>query len=209
MQFEYCDLGIIDFSQAYLVQKNTLREIREKKTPNKLILCEHKPVITRGRTSLYSDNILASSKLLEENKISIVDTDRGGDVTYHGPGQLIVYPLIDLNTYKKDIRIFLRVIENIIIDFLKEFSIKASRKDGFTGVWFSDEKIASIGIAIRHWITYHGLAVNINTNLDHFKFIKPCGLNCNMTSLKKILNKTIDINECKHIIINKFKTNFN
>ena len=203
MTLDILDLGLVEFNTAYQIQKNIVNDVKIQKTNDTLILCEHPPVITLGRRA-NSNNILASKELLEQEGIQIINTDRGGDVTYHGPGQLVVYPIINLEGLKKDISFFLRLLEKILIGFLTCYRISAYTKDRSTGVWAGKDKIASIGIGIRKWIAYHGLAINLNTNLSHFSFIKPCGLNTKMTSMQKILNKSIDIKKSKLIIIDKF-----
>jgi lipoate-protein ligase B len=141
--------------------------------------------------------------------IDFYAVDRGGDITYHGPGQLVVYPIFDLSRYKKDLKYFLNQLEETIIRFLRIYNIGAKRKSGFTGVWIGDKKIASIGIAVKKWITYHGMAININPDLRYFSFIRPCGLDIKMTSVSQVLNHEIEIDrELKQNLINKFKEVF-
>jgi len=146
---------------------------------------------------------------MQQLGIDFHEIDRGGDITYHGPGQLVAYPVFDLSRFKKDLKYFLTSLEEVIIRFLKLYNIEAGRKSGFTGVWTGDEKIASIGIGVRKWIAYHGIAININPDLKYFSFIRPCGLDVRMTSVSKILKKEIEIdNELKHNLLDKFKEVF-
>lgn len=174
-----------------------------------MIICQHPHTITQGRTS-KQENILISESEIKRLGIDFYKTDRGGDVTYHGPGQIVAYPIFDLGQFKKDLKYFLKKLEEVANSFLKLYNIKAKIKQGFTGVWVDEEKIASIGIGVRNWITYHGIAININPNLDFFSFIKPCGLDVKMTSVSKILNKEIEIDyQLKHNLINIFEEIFN
>ena len=135
--------------------------------------------------------------------------DRGGDITLHAPGQLVVYPILDLTNFGKDLRSYLRQLEQVAIDLLGDFDIVASRFSGQTGVWTGKKKIESIGIGVRKWISFHGLAVNVNTDLKLFSMIKPCGLDVEMTSMSQMNKKSIDIEEVKERIVASFCDNFN
>jgi lipoate-protein ligase B len=135
------------------------------------------------------------------------EIERGGDVTYHGPGQLMFYPILNLNYFKKDIHWFLRSLEKIAIDLLGEFGILANRVSGSTGVWLGNKKIASVGIAVKNWISYHGIAINIKRNdLENFSLIRPCGMDVKMTSLESQLHRDVQIDTIKAILINKFNS---
>ncbi|MBM3213280.1 lipoyl(octanoyl) transferase LipB, partial [Candidatus Poribacteria bacterium] len=160
-------LGVVDYQQAYELQKELVGKHIEGKGENALILLQHNPVITIGRGG-DKKNILVSEKYLESTGIKLYEIDRGGDVTYHGPGQLTGYPIIDLKLFKKDIYWYLRQLEEVIIKVLAEYGIIGKRVEGYTGVWVNDEKICAIGIAVRHWITYHGFALNVYPNMSHF-----------------------------------------
>ncbi|MFH1655435.1 MAG: lipoyl(octanoyl) transferase LipB [Candidatus Omnitrophota bacterium] len=202
------DLGVVDYSYAYEYQKQTLDKIRYSSGPDTLILCQHPNTFTQGRSSKYN-NILISQNEMQQFRTDFYKVDRGGDITYHGPGQLVVYPIFDLSRFKKDLRYFLRSLEEVIIKFLRLYNIDTGRKLGLTGVWAGDEKIASIGIAVKKWITYHGLAININSDLKYFSFIRPCGLDVEMTSVSKILNKEVEIDKkLKQNLLNKFEEIF-
>ena len=168
-----------------------------------LLLLEHDPVITMGVKTSQS-NILASSKLLEELGIQLVKTDRGGDVTYHGPGQLVGYPILPLRGIGCDLHAYLRSLEQCIIDTLGDFGLEG-RRNGPAGVWVGDKKVCSIGIAVRKRVTYHGFALNVNPNLSHFSLINPCGLKASsITSMAELLCDTPSMNDVKQVFVHNF-----
>jgi lipoate-protein ligase B len=208
MIFEVFDLGLIDFATAWQFQKDMVARVRNKDIGAGLVICRHYPVITLGRLA-KRDDILISAIELKERNIPVYEIERGGEVTYHGPGQITVYPVFDLNDLVKDIRIFLRELEQVAIDLLSDFGIVAIRCPGSTGVWVEKEKIASIGIAIKSWVTYHGLSINIkNDDLANFGLIRPCGKDIRMTSLESVLGRRIEIENLKASVISKFKDRF-
>ncbi len=208
MQFELFNLGLVDFKTGEWFQNKVFGKVKEGKFISALILCQHYPVITLGRSANIA-NILISQQELENRAIPVYHIQRGGDVTYHGPGQVIVYPIFNLSYLKKDVHLFLRYLEDVAIDLLWDFGIKALRRAGLTGVWVNGKKIASIGIAIRNWTTLHGLSINIKKNdLDNFRFIRPCGLDIQMISLENILNKEVKIEKVKNIVIEKFNAHW-
>jgi len=197
MQIEKFDLGLINFSKAWDFQKEVFKAVKYEDIYSALILCQHYPVITLGR-SADRRNILADEQKLNSKGIQIYEIERGGDVTYHGPGQLIAYPIFNLKYFKKDIHLFLRYLEETVIELLYDLGIKGTRYAGLTGVWVDKQKIASIGIAIRNWITLHGLSINIKkSDLDNFRLIRPCGMDIKMTSLETVLERDIEINDIK------------
>ena len=208
MRFKVLDLGLVDFSKALDLQQETFEAIKENTGQSALLICRHQPVITLG-SHANRNNILATEEELKQQGIPVIKTNRGGDVTYHGPGQITVYPVFDLNSFKRDIHLFLRNLEQVVIDFLGDFAVKGERILGLTGVWVGESKISSIGICIRHWITYHGVSINIkNNDLDNFKAIRPCGLDLPVTSLEACLGKDVDIGESKKVLIRKFEDRF-
>ena len=140
-----------------------------------LILLEHPPVITIGRSGT-DGNIVASPKELAEAGVSVHETSRGGDVTYHGPGQIVGYPIVPLAYHGKDVHRYLRTLEAVLIAVLEDYDIRSFRREGLTGVWTAAGKIAAIGVAVRHWITYHGFALNVSPTMAHFGLIHPCGM---------------------------------
>jgi len=204
MQIEIFDLGLVNFKQAWVFQKEIFLAVKKQIYPFALILCLHKPVITLGRLA-NKNNILIDEEELKLRGIQVYEIERGGDVTYHGPGQLIVYPVFNLNYLKKDIHWFLRQLEEVILNCLEDFGVKGERKAGLTGVWLGQQKIASIGIVIKNWITFHGLSLNIKKNdLKNFCLIRPCGMDIEMTSFETAIKRDIEINEVKENLIVKF-----
>jgi len=200
----YCDLETIDYKEAWDLQKEILQIRAENKISDFLFLLEHPHTYTLGKIA-DKKNLIGSSQYLSANKISVYEIDRGGDITYHGPGQIVGYPIIDLNDWKKDTHKYLRALEEVIIRTCERFGLQASRDKKYTGVWIEDRKIAAIGIKISRWITMHGFAFNINTDLSLFAGIIPCGINDKkVTSLEKELKGKVDISEIKIILLDYF-----
>jgi len=208
MRFEIFDLGLTDFRKAWEFQKEIFGRVKDNLLESGLILCRHYPVITLGR-SAHRKNILINEQELEKRNIPVYEVERGGDVTYHDQSQLTAYPVFNLNYLKKDIHLFLRQLEEVVIDLLGDLGVKAARYPGMTGVWVESRKIASIGIAIRNWITFHGLSINVKKDgLNNFSLIRPCGMDIEMTSLETILAGDIASDALKAMLICKFKDVF-
>lgn len=208
MEFRIFDLGLVGFKNSWQFQKEIFKEVKNNYFQAALILCRHNPVITIGRQG-KKENIKVPMYELKNRGIDVYEIERGGDVTYHGPGQLIAYPIFNLHYLKKDIHLFLRQLEGLIIDFLSDFAVKGKRYSGLTGVWINRRKIASIGIAIKNWITFHGMSINIKKeDLNNFHLIKPCGMDIEMTSLESVLHKNVEIGDIKDNLMQKFKGNF-
>ena len=167
--------GITDFHDMWEVQKELFNQVVENRSQNYLILTEHNPVITIGKSGSLK-NLLTDPSYLISKGIDVVEIDRGGDITFHGPGQLIGYPILDLTQFRKDIHWYLRNLEEVIIQTLRDFGIQGGRITGLTGVWVNKKKICAIGIKVTRWVTMHGFALNISTNLEYFKHIVPCGI---------------------------------
>jgi lipoate-protein ligase B len=204
MEFKLFDLGLTDFQSAWNFQKNVFSQAKQKEIICTLILCQHKPTITMGRQG-HKENILVTKDDLERLNIGFYEIERGGDVTYHGPGQLCVYPIVNLAYFKKDINWFLRSLESLILETLSELGIKAEKKPGSTGVWVGQGKIASIGIAIKGWITLHGMSLNVkSSDLANFSLIRPCGQDIIMTSLENVLGEEVEIETVKEILIRRW-----
>ncbi len=200
----YCDLGLNDYQEAWDLQKEVFELRYRNEITDVLFLLEHPHTYTLGKVA-DKNNLISSSKYLEENKISVYDIDRGGDITYHGPGQIVGYPIINLNDWERDTHKYLRALEEVIIRVCTEFGLNAERNSKHTGVWIENKKIAAIGIKVSRWITMHGFAFNINTDLSLFQGIIPCGItDKEVTSLQKELGKKIDIAEIKEILVAKF-----
>ena len=203
-KLNYYDLGLIDYKTAWELQKAVHQLRVENKIDDVLFLLEHPNTYTLGKTS-HKENLVGDEKYLSENKISVYDIDRGGDITYHGPGQIVGYPIINLTNWKQDTHKYLRAIEEVIIKVCEEYGLESKRVDDFTGVWIDDRKICAIGVKISRWITMHGFAFNVSTDLNLFNGIIPCGItDKEVTSLNKELKKGIDQNEVKEKIIHNF-----
>jgi lipoate-protein ligase B len=194
----YQDVGLMDYHAALQLQERLVERKRREASPDILLFVEHPHVYTLGRGGKES-NVLAPQD------VPVVRTSRGGDVTYHGPGQLVVYPIIDLRSkLRKDVHRYLRNLEISAIATLKDYSLQARRRPPYTGIWVGDRKIAAIGVAVRRAITYHGLALNVNTDLSYFKRIIPCGLSwADVTSMKRELGSEQSLEQvrdrfCRH-----------
>ena len=198
------DLGISSYEDTYLIQKKILAKKKICNYSDCLILVEHPNVFTIGRSGSRK-NILVDEDFLKKEGIEVVETDRGGDITFHGIGQLVAYPLFDLRNHIKDIRFFIEKLEYLLMLVVSEYGVKACGNKRHTGVWVGDEKIGFIGIGISNWITYHGISLNANVDLKYFSMIRPCGINdLSVTSLKILLNKYISLSSLKKIISEKF-----
>lgn len=204
----YCDLGFIDYKEAWDLQKETFELRVKNEIPDVLYLLEHPNTYTFGKTADHK-NLIGSEEYLASNKISVYDIDRGGDITYHGPGQIVGYPIIDLNCWKKDTHKYLRALEESIIVTCADYGISAGREPKYTGVWVDDRKIAAIGIKVSRWVTMHGFAFNVNTNLSFFSGIIPCGIiDKDVTSIGRESGKEADINEVKTKLVSNFAETF-
>ena len=185
------DLGLIDYKKAWELQRQLWSRRVEEELPDLLLILEHPHVITLGRRGNRS-HLIASSEVLEAMKIPIFHVERGGDVTYHGPGQMVVYPILDLKEYGYRLIRYIGQLEEVILRVLIDFRIQGERDPLNRGVWVDGEKIASVGVAIKRWVSFHGFSLNYETNLKYFELINPCGLEGKkMTSMAKILGKEI------------------
>jgi len=204
----YCDLGFIDYKEAWDLQKEIFSSRVSGEAEDFLLLLEHPNTYTLGKTA-HRENLKGSEDYLKENNISVYDIDRGGDITYHGPGQIVGYPIIDLNNWYKDTHKYLRALEEVIIKTCSEYGLDCERNSKHTGVWIGDRKIAAIGIKVSRWVTMHGFAFNVNTDLNLFNGIIPCGIqDKSVTSLNKELNSQITIQEVKDRLLNNFSDVF-
>jgi len=189
------DLGTLAFDKAWEIQKNLLADRILDKVTDTLLLVEHPPVITKGRA-------LRGQKILDP-RFPVFDVERGGKTTYHGPGQLVGYPIVSLGP-KKRIKQYVCALEDLLISTLATFKLEGKRKAGATGVWVGDSKIASIGIAVKKWVTYHGFALNVSTDLTHFSAISPCGFDASvMTSMENELKVGVSFQDVKKVIAAK------
>ncbi|MDK1031701.1 MAG: lipoyl(octanoyl) transferase LipB [Planctomycetia bacterium] len=201
------DLGRCSYARAVDLQKRLVAGVQAAPGEEAhIVLVEHDPpVITVGRSSRGDGNVLASADALKAEGIEVVECSRGGDVTYHGPGQLVGYPIIRLDLHGRDIHRYLRDLEEVLIRVLGVFGITGRRVRGQTGVWVGEEKVAAIGIAVTRWVTYHGFALNVATNLSHFDFIIPCGItDKTVTSVERLLGRPVGLDEVKPRVIRCF-----
>ena len=211
------DLGLTDYKSAWDFQENLFQKIIQKKianrskpvadlTPNYLIFCEHYPVYTLGKSG-NPQNLLLNDKRLAEIGASYFPINRGGDITFHGPGQLVMYPIFDLDHFFSDIHKYLRFLEEAVILTLKHFGIIADRYPEYTGVWVEPEnqnarKICAIGVRASRWVTMHGIGFNINTDLNYFNHLIPCGIeDKSVTSMQKELGALVDVENVKTVLL--------
>lgn len=201
--------GQIDYGRALHLQKRIFQIKKEGKLKKDvLILLEHSPTITIGKRG-SREEILADKSSLKRKGISVYEIGRGGRLTYHGPGQLVGYPLLDLTNYGKDLHLYLRNLEELIIRTLQDFDIQGRRRKGLTGVWIKSKKIASIGVEVKRWMSLHGFALNVNTDLDYFSFIQPCGMEAQiMTSMDKLTDKNLSVEEVARKLVSHFEDVF-
>ena len=184
-RYELHDLGRMDYGQALELQRALVEKRKQGLVPDQLLIVEHPHVITLGRNGKL-DHLLAGEDVLRRAGITFFPTDRGGDITYHGPGQLVGYPILDLREWQRDVVAYVRAIEQALIDTLGDFGIAGGRAPGMTGVWVDGKKIAAIGVHISRWIASHGFALNVTTDLRYFQYIVPCGLAKPVTSMAEL-----------------------
>jgi lipoyl(octanoyl) transferase len=188
LRCELRDLGRAPYAEAFELQRQLVERRKRGEIPDQLLIVEHPPVVTMGRNG-NGDNLLASPELLARAGIEFHHTDRGGDVTFHGPGQVVGYPIFDLREWKRDVVAYVRAIEEVLIGALSEFGIRAGRLAGAAGVWVSapggPAKIAAIGIHVSRWVASHGFALNVDADLSYFRYIVPCGLTRPVTSMRE------------------------
>ncbi len=204
LEIQILDLGQKPFKDVWSLQKKMQLQRINNDIGDVLILVEHDPVYTLGKNA-NPDHLLQS----RDRSIDVFNIERGGDITFHGPGQLVGYPILDLTNYKKSVSWYMRSLEQLTIDVLNEFEISANRVEGLTGVWIGDEKIAAQGVRLTKWITMHGFSININTDLSFYDGIIPCGIfNHGVTSMKEILKRTQKMEKVKSLVIDKFNQIF-
>ena len=207
-------LGRLEYGAALELQKQLVDQRRSGAIGDTLLLAEHPPVITVGaRNRIGKANIVAPADALERAGIEIFEAGRGGDVTYHGPGQLVGYPILDLRPDRCDVHRYVRDLEEVLIAAVERFGITGQRVHGLTGVWVGssgrEEKLAAIGVRISRWVTSHGFALNVNTNLDHFGTIVPCGLpDRGVTSLERLLGHAVPLVDVENAVLESFRSVF-
>ncbi len=204
MSLDIIDLGHCSYKVSLEQQTNTHEKVLNQELTNSIIFVEHEHVYTLGKNA-DQGNILTNYP----KDVEIYNIDRGGDVTYHGPGQLVGYPIINIKKLDMSIGRYVHTLENILINILKEFDISAQIRDKLIGVWVGDKKIGAIGVRVKNGVTMHGFALNVNTNLSYYDGIIPCGIeNCKVTSMEQLLNKNIELNLVKDIIIKEIAKYF-
>jgi lipoyl(octanoyl) transferase len=213
------DLGLIDYGEAWNYQEKLfdrsieIKQGNKKPVPNYLLFCEHPHVYTLGKSG-KDTNLLIDEKMLRSKEASLYRTDRGGDITYHGPGQLVGYPILDLDNVRLSVKNYIFGLEEVIIRSLRQFDLESSWIKGTAGVWLDagepeERKICSFGVRTSHMVTMHGFALNVNTDLSYFDYIIPCGMKGKpITSLEKELGRKIDIKEVQKIVLKEFEKVF-
>ncbi|MFC1860558.1 lipoyl(octanoyl) transferase LipB [Chloroflexota bacterium] len=199
-----CDLGIVSYGEALHLQNSLANARITDKIPDTIIFLQHFPTITIGISSKESD-IIAPEGLLTSEGISVSHTDRGGGVTYHGPGQVVVYPILNLKAIGKGIHQYMHDLEEVMIRTLATFSIPAHIDPQYPGVWVEQDKIGALGIRVSHWVTKHGIALNVNTNPKHFSYIIPCGIvDRKVTSMSQLLGHAISLRDVTSCLLEQF-----
>jgi len=204
-------LGRVPYTEALALQRSLVEDRRAGRIGDTLLLLEHPHVLTLGvRGDGGRSHILATDEALASRGIEVHETGRGGDITYHGPGQLVGYPIVDLNPDRRDVHRYVRDLETVLIRMAADYGIEAGRVEGLTGVWVGDDKLAAIGVRIARWITSHGFALNVSTDLDQFNLIVPCGISDRgVTSLARLLRRPVSMAEVEFRVIEHFVNVFN
>tara|TARA_Y100000590_G_scaffold67808_1_gene73828 strand:- start:554 stop:1222 length:669 start_codon:yes stop_codon:yes gene_type:complete len=203
-QIKIIDLKYHPYKEVWAIQKEMQNKRINGEIEDTLFLVEHEPIFTLGKNA--DENHLLPNR---DQSVKVLNIDRGGDITFHGPGQLVGYPILDLSNYEKSVIWYIRTLEQVVIDTLFEFDIDARRFEGLTGVWVKDAKISALGVRIKRWVTMHGFSINVNTDLAYYNGIIPCGIfNYGVTSMKDQLYDLQDIEEVKKVLSNKFIQHF-
>ena len=203
-KIDILDLGVRSYKKVWDLQKELVKKRQNGQINDTLILVEHEPVYTLGKNADENHILQHTPKDVKTYQI-----ERGGDVTFHGPGQLVGYPILDLHNYKKSINWYMRGLEQLLIYTLAEFMVTAERKEGLTGVWVGDEKIAALGVRVTRWITMHGFSLNVTPDLTYYSGIIPCGIfDYGVTSMAKLLTDEVTVDSVKQVLIEKFMKQF-
>ncbi len=204
--FTVLDWGRTGYAAAWRQQDELVRQRLAGEIGDTLVFTEHEPVFTLGLRQGAGANLVWDEARLAREGVEVVQSNRGGDITYHGPGQIVGYPIVNLATHQ-DLHAWLRFLEQILINSLGSLGLAAARRDGKTGIWLGSRKIAAIGVAVKRWVTYHGFALNVNANLAHFDGIVPCGIGAadgTVTSMQAELGREIDVAEVKAVLAAEF-----
>ncbi|MGH9371112.1 MAG: lipoyl(octanoyl) transferase LipB [Vicinamibacterales bacterium] len=204
-------LGLVPYADGLELQQQLVEARKADRIPDQLLLLEHPPVITLGaKVRNDRSHVLASPDALGAEGVALFEAGRGGDVTYHGPGQLVGYPILDLRPDRCDVHRYVRDLEQVMIDAAAAFGVAAERVPGLTGAWVGSDKLAAIGVRISRWITSHGFAFNVTTDLSHFRFIVPCGIaDRGVTSLGRLLGRTVPMRQVEDQVLAAFSRAFN
>jgi lipoyl(octanoyl) transferase len=199
-------LGLVDYQAALDLQKDLVEQRKQGLIPDQLLLLEHPHVITLGaRNHNASSNVLESPEALARRGVAVFETGRGGDVTYHGPGQLVGYPIVELPGDRRDVHRYVRDLEEVLIEAVSDFGIAAARVPGLTGIWVGNDKLAAIGVRISRWVTSHGFALNVSTDLSNFGLIVPCGITGKgVTSMERLLGRPVPMAEVAAAVERRF-----
>jgi lipoyl(octanoyl) transferase len=202
--------GILSYADGLELQARLVAERKAGLIPDQLLLLQHRPVITLGvKTRNDRSHVLGSREQLLALGVEVAESGRGGDVTFHGPGQLVGYPIIDLKPDRCDVHRYVRDLEEMLMSAVATLGVRGSRSPGLTGVWVGTDKIAAIGVRISRWITSHGFALNVNTDLSHFELIVPCGIRGRgVTSMQRVLGRTVEMAHVEHAVIGAFASIF-
>ena len=203
-------LGTVPYAEALELQRQLVERRKAGQIPDQLLLLQHPPVITLGvKARSDRSHVLASEDSLSMRGVEVFESGRGGDVTFHGPGQIVGYPILDLRPDRCDVHKYVRDLEEVLIRTLASFGLAAERSSGLTGVWVGRDKIAAIGVRLARWITSHGFALNVNTDLSHFDLIVPCGIrDRGVTSLERVLGRTVELATVEDAIVAAFSDVF-
>jgi lipoyl(octanoyl) transferase len=202
------ETGLSEYREVWDLQKKLFNRINRQGNLNYLIISEHKPIITIGKSGTKA-HLLAKPASLKKKNIEVVKVDRGGDITFHGPGQIVGYPIMNLTNFKMDIGWYLRSIEQVIMETLTDIGISAHRIKGLTGIWIGNKKICAIGVKITRWVSMHGFALNVSTDLNYFQYIVPCGIkNGGVTSISEIVGNIIAPKDVTRYLIKNFEKIF-
>lgn len=207
-KMEICDLGVAGYENVLKLQNEFVQKRLKGEIPDTLIIVEHFPVVTLGRISGEESSI--DRGYFEKKGIPVVRTGRGGKITYHAPGQLVLYPVLDLKKRKKDVSFFIDFLEKTVAESLNRMGVPAERNKDRRGVWAGEKKIAFIGIALKRWVTFHGVSVNINNDIDPFSKMHPCGeTDIKVTSAEEVMGRKLDMDEARHVFAEQFAADLN
>jgi len=202
------DLGLRPYGEIWSLQEKLVALRQRESVPDLLLLLEHGPVVTLGKGGC-PDHILVSAREMGQRGVDFFRVDRGGDATFHGPGQIVGYPILDLTRHGKDVHLYCRKLEEVGIRILSDYGLSGERKSGLTGVWVGEEKVMAIGVGVKRWVSFHGLALNVSIDLDYFHLIHPCGIkDRGVTSFSHLLQREVSLGQVKEALLHHFSSLF-